>query len=747
MTEFYKLDNSAPSSHTGARKSPDRDERPLTREIINGSAVPAFIVNRKHKVIFWNKACEKMTGIPSGEIVGTGLQWKPFYKEARPVLADLIVDGVPDSEILAFYQGKCHKTPSHDTAFEIEDYFPDLGPDGRWLYFTASPLRDRNGRIIAAIETLQDITAKNRAEEKLRYSEIRYRNLFERMNDGVIVTETHDDGENFVVTEINRSALEILKGKREDILNKSTIEILPAYKELGFHNITQQVYRTGKSEMIPPVKYTDSRLDLWVECFIYRLPGAEVVVVFRDVTGKIEDRIELDKHRNRLQELVALRTANLAAVFRSVDEGIVTIDGDGRIMDINKAARKICGLSSTGLQGKPIDEISMNCTGSCLKILSRTLEDKKGIKDFRVECGHGVNRGQIVELTTSPLIGENGEYMGAVLVSRDITRLNLLEQKLSERRSFHNIVGGDRRMQEVYRLIESLAGTDSSVLITGETGTGKGLVARAIHENGPRAVKPLIEVNCSALAENLLESELFGHVKGAFTGAVKEKPGKFLLADGGTILLDEIGDIPKRVQLKLLRVLQDKIIEPVGGTDSINIDIRILTATNRDLRKMVASGKFREDLYYRLKVMTVHLPTLRDRIDDIPILIDHYCRIFSKKFGKEINGVSLEAMTVMKKYSWPGNIRELVHAIEHAFILCRGNTITVENLPVDISRPDEPAEPYRTAAGDSSERLIDVLKECDWNKSKAARRLGISRPTLYRRIEELNLSEESSVKV
>jgi len=729
------------------RRDHHHDRRLRLREIIDGSAVPAFVIDKNHEVMFWNRACERMTGISSSAIVGTKKQWKPFYDQERPVLADLIVDNVSDNEILAYYSGKCRKTPSHDMAFEIEDYFPNLGKDGKWLYFTASPLRDRDGNIVAAIETLQDTTEKKRAEEKLRDSEIRYRNLFERMNDGVIVMNTEDEGESFNVTEINTSALKIFGLAREKIINRSIMEILPALKKFGLFNIGLRVYKSGTPEFIPAIKYADRRLDLWVESFIYKLPSSEVVVVFRDVTKKVLDKTELERHRNKLEELVTLRTANLAAIFRSVDEGIVTIGPDGRIMDVNKAARKICGFSSSDIIGKSIREISLGCSHTCLEILNRTLENGKAVKGFRVECDFGQDHAQVLELTTAPLIGVNQENMGAVLISRDITRLDRLEQKLGERTRFHDIIGGHHRMQEIYKLIESLAQTDTSVLITGETGTGKGMVARAIHENGPRNEKPFIEVNCSALAENLLESELFGHSKGAFTGAMKDKPGKFLLADGGTILLDEIGDIPERIQLKLLRVLQDKIIEPVGSTKSIKIDIRILAATNRDLRTMVNSGKFREDLYYRLKVMTVHMPALRERTEDISLLIDHCCKIFARKFSKEINGVSQEALALLLKYPWPGNVRELIHAIEHAFILCRGNTITIDNLPVDINGKDTVEYKETGPKETSADHILDTLQKCAWNKSKTARKLGISRPTLYRRIEELGLRDEEPVKV
>jgi transcriptional regulator with PAS, ATPase and Fis domain len=297
-------------------------------------------------------------------------------------------------------------------------------------------------------------------------------------------------------------------------------------------------------------------------------------------------------------------------------------------------------------------------------------------------------------------------------------------------------------MQEIFRLFEDLADTDTTVLITGESGTGKELVARALHYESIRAAKPLVTVNCSALAENLLESELFGHVKGAFTGAVKDKVGRFQMADGGTIFLDEIGETSSLIQLKLLRVLQEKVFELVGDSKPIAVDMRVIAATNRDLKEKIKSGEFREDLYYRLKVVEIMLPPLRERREDIPLLVDHFLSLFDRKFEKNIDGISSEVLSTFMQYLWPGNIRELEHAIEHAFVLCRDRTINVDHLPPEIKKYSK-IQPHvsEKTSGYELQEILQALKKTHWNKAKAARMLGISRPTLYQKIKEYNLTE------
>lgn len=712
-------------------------EKSNFRQFLESSAVPGFIINRNHTIICWNPACAELTGFAPEEMVGTGKQWLPFYDDERPVLADLIVDNSPEKEILRHYDNKCRKLSLEFGTYQIEDYFPEMGENGRWLSFTASPIKNQNGEMIAAVETFQDITLRKEAEDKLRLSENRYRKLFEKMKDGVVVLKPVNNGEEFIVTEINHAAGRIIKCDPSNAVGKKIREILPQAEEFGLYESTRKVYRTRNPILTDITSYRDEYLALTAESQIYALPEGEIVVIFRDVTKNIKYKRELESYRNQLEELVEIRNANLGAIFRSVEEGIITVDLNRRILEVNQAAGHFCGISPEKVRGMAINDIEMDCDRSCLKVLDETIRSGKNIREFRIECHSKKRESRLMELTSAPLTGKNGEFMGAVLVSRDITRLNLLEQKLKARRNYHGIIGGHNRMQEIYRLLDNLAKTDTNVLIAGETGTGKGLVARTLHETGPRAFMPMVEVNCSALAENLLESELFGHVKGSFTGAIKDKVGKFVIADGGTILLDEIGDVPLKVQLKLLQVLQDKIIVRVGDTEPIKTDIRIIAATNRDLRKLVREGLFREDLYYRLKVMEIEMPPLRNRDEDIELLIFHYLKEYSNKFNKNIDAVSGDALEKLRNYSWPGNIRELKHALEHACLLTGGSTILVEHLPREIGQSGS----HRIDQGEhrNHNRLADILNECGGNKSLAARKLGISRPTLYRRIKESNI--------
>jgi transcriptional regulator with PAS, ATPase and Fis domain len=296
-------------------------------------------------------------------------------------------------------------------------------------------------------------------------------------------------------------------------------------------------------------------------------------------------------------------------------------------------------------------------------------------------------------------------------------------------------------MQKVYNLLKILANQTTTVLITGDSGTGKDMAAKALHYTGTRANGPFVTVNCSALAESLLESELFGHVKGAFTGAERDKIGRFEAADGGTILLDEIGDISHLIQLKLLRVLQEKEFDRVGESNPRKVDVRVLASTNRNLKEAIRTGKFREDLYYRLNVIEIHIPPLRERYEDIPLLINHFCDVFQKSYEKNISGVSDEVLQVFMNYAWPGNVRELEHAIERAFVLCRDQTIQLAHIPAEIRDHTHIAKrPVGNQTSDDPEAIRSALEMTDWNISKAARRLGISRWTMYRRFQKYNIS-------
>ncbi|MCK9374834.1 MAG: sigma 54-interacting transcriptional regulator [Syntrophobacterales bacterium] len=443
----------------------------------------------------------------------------------------------------------------------------------------------------------------------------------------------------------------------------------------------------------------------------------------------IQDLLEAEKEQYR---------RNLEAIFRSVNDAIITVDKNMRIIAANDAVRGICSIDPQAIINHQFHDVTRYCSQSCVRALKEILEKGRTIKEYRLECGNQYRPHQLVSVSSSPLRDKADKNIGTVLVIRDLTRVAEMEGELRERYNLHNIVGKSHEMQKIFHLLDELMNTDTTVLITGETGTGKELVAKALHYGGPRAAKPLITVNCSALAENLLESELFGHVKGAFTGAQKDRIGRFQAAHGGTIFLDEVGDIPPRLQLKLLRVLQEKTIERVGDSTTCRVDVRVIAATNRHLKQRISQGEFREDLYYRLKVLEIALPGLRERREDIPLLIQHFLTLFNKSYHKNIEEISQEALKTFMIYPWPGNVRELQHAIEHAYVLCNGPTIALEHIPAEIRDfqfRETPATGGRLKSSAlQTAEILQALTETGWNKAKAARRLGISRPTLYQLI-------------
>lgn len=435
----------------------------------------------------------------------------------------------------------------------------------------------------------------------------------------------------------------------------------------------------------------------------------------------------VEQEKNRYQ-------THLEAIFRSVKDAIITFDSDMNVMEMNDAAVTICG-ASPGTTGREFNSVLQGCSGTCQTVLQEVLLQKKPVELHRIECRRTEKPAQVVNLSISPLVTGAGIHCGAVMVARDESRLEVLEKNLRARKQFHNIIGGSEKMQQLYALIENLADVQSTVLITSESGTGKELVANALHYKGSRREKPLIKVNCSALPENLLESELFGHVRGSFTGALKDKIGRFEMAEGGTIFLDEIGDISPATQLKLLRVLQEKEFERVGDSRPRKANVRVISATNQNLMDKVRQGSFREDLYYRLNVVKISIPPLRERLEDLELLTDHFLQKFSVKFDKRILSASSNVYTLLKAYNWPGNVRELEHTLEYACIMCRQEHLTADHLPPDFAVHVTTRDQQRNEDGISTDAIVQALEKAGGNKSKAARILGISRRTIYRKIE------------
>ncbi len=477
--------------------------------------------------------------------------------------------------------------------------------------------------------------------------------------------------------------------------------------------------------------------------FDYLPKPVRKATLLRTVSLALNHKALVDE-KARLQAEKEQYRRKLEAIFRSLRDAIITVDRDMCVIEANKEVRNICGLSSKKITGIKFDDDSDQCGRACRKIIEKTLKTKKTVKDFPIDCHRKKRRDQVVLLTSSLLKDKDKNVMGAVLVARDITRINTLEKELKERHRFHGIIGKSKNMQQIYSLLEDLSDTETTVLITGESGTGKEVVARALHFSSARAGRPLVEVNCSVLSENLLESELFGHVKGAFTGAIKDTAGKFERADTGTVFLDEIGDISPAIQVKLLRFLQERKYEKVGGSKVIEADVRIIVATNRNLQEKIKKGGFREDLYYRLNVVEIVIQPLRERREDIPLLVRHFHDVFNDRLNRSVGAISDDVMDIFMRYKWPGNVRELENAMEHAFVLCHDRIITADHLPAAI-RKGKRIKYNARGINHPEERLliVEALTSTGGNKAKAARSLGMSRQNIYRKIKKYNITSSS----
>jgi transcriptional regulator with PAS, ATPase and Fis domain len=441
------------------------------------------------------------------------------------------------------------------------------------------------------------------------------------------------------------------------------------------------------------------------------------------------------------------REGFLKNLFNSIPCGVLIVDSDRRVMAFNDVLKQTFGVTESEALGRRGGE-ALRC------VHSETSPEGCGYADECKACvvrqtaleaidGKRVHRNRAkvtlyvegeprdLDLLVSASPFEHEKNRMAIVMIEDITELSTLRRRLKTEQSFAGIVGHDHRMQELFETIRQITDVNVPVLIQGESGTGKELVAAAIHNEGPRADKLFVPINCAALPEGILESELFGHVKGAFTGAIRDKRGRFEMAHGGTLFLDEVGEMPMSVQVKLLRVIQEKAFERVGGERTISVDVRLISATNKDLKQEVDAGKFRDDLYYRLKVVPIDIPPLRERKGDIPLLAEHFMEIAAEE-GLKTQGLSEEALQLMIEYAWPGNVRELQSAIRFSIVKSAGGMIKPANLPLELSEWKNKTLPRGAPRKLDPGRVREALTMSGGNKAKAARLLNVGRATLYR---------------
>jgi len=469
---------------------------------------------------------------------------------------------------------------------------------------------------------------------------------------------------------------------------------------------------------------------------------------FKMLRDEIRQRVESLFHHDFFRAMQQLRHT-LGTLLDNLTDGVLAHDFERKIFYFNRAAQDITGFDYGEVVGRDCHEVfpSRFCGGNCsfceypekpaqtkLRYQRTFINKKDERKDLEMS----------VVIIDAPL---NEKMGGALVIFRDMTEIVHLRNQLENSRGFCGMVGRHVSMQEVFDAVRELADINVPILIQGESGTGKEMVAAALHQLSKRSAGPFVPVNCGALPEGTLESELFGHVKGAFTGAIHNRKGRFALAEGGTVFLDEIGEISAATQVKLLRVIQEKSYMPVGGEKSVRADVRVICATNKDLKELTRQGRFRSDLYYRLAVMPIHLPSLKDRGRDITLLANFFLEKYSADTGRTVREISPEALELLNRYNWPGNVRELGNSIQYAMVKCRSGLLDVEHLPPEIreySMPPAASKPGRPPKLDL-DTVRDVLQTTRGNRAETARLLGVSRTTLYRFLERTELLQNTDM--
>jgi PAS domain S-box-containing protein len=430
-------------------------------------------------------------------------------------------------------------------------------------------------------------------------------------------------------------------------------------------------------------------------------------------------------------------------ILDSVMDGVFTVDKEWRVVSFNKAASEITGVAVEKAVGRPCCEVfrASVCENEC--VLRETMRTGRPVVAKHIFIVNADGQRVPISISTAVLKDESGEIIGGVETFRDLSLVEELRKELEQRYSFADIIGRSPAMRRLFDVVPDVAQSDTTIMVEGDSGTGKELFARAIHDLSPRRKRRFVAINCGALPDTLLEAELFGYKAGAFTDARRDKPGKFVIAEGGTIFLDEIGDISPAMQARLLRVLQERTVEPLGSVRPIKVDVRVLAATNQNLKELVEKGVFRRDLFYRINVFSLKLPTLSERREDIPLLVEHFISKFNRKRNRKIAGVAEDAMAILMSHDYPGNVRELENIIEHAFVICHGWFIEPRHLPIGlfgaVDGIPSGERPGTTLKDWEAILIVDAVRRHDGNRAAAAKELGINPSTLYRKVKALGI--------
>ncbi len=671
---------------------------------LNSIAEGVFTVDEEMKITSFNEAAEKMTGWRQEEVLG---------KPCKAVFKSNICGN--SCALSTATANNCNVLIDRDVYITRKDgsSFP--------VRISATPLINEDSRIIGGVEIFRDISETVQSDL-----------IINAVADGVV---TFDD--KGIITSFNAGAQQITGWTEEEVVGRSCDEMFFGADSVVACPIMETNRDSEPCNIIDQDGYVVDKdgFNIPISVSITPMLDAErmpigCVQTFRDNTQALQNKLILD----------------------SIADGVFTVDRNWRITSFNFAAELITGWEREDAIGSFCSDVfhSSICGKNCA--VAEALYTGSPVTNRSITIKDADGKGKPISISAAPLLDVVGNVIGGVETFRDLSVEETLRKQLMRSYTFDEIISKSPAMQRYFEILPDIAASDSTVLILGESGTGKGILAQAVVNASSRRDKPFVSVNCGAIPETLLESELFGYRSGAFTDARKDREGRFSAADGGTIFLDEIGDIPHSLQVKLLRVLEERVYEPLGSNESIKVDIRVIAATNRDLKALVKEGLFRDDLYYRLNVVNILLPPLRDRKEDIPMLIEHFIDKFRAEKQKDINGISDSVLTLLMQHSFPGNIRELENIIEYAFILCPGGMIHEHHLPdsFHVEEGQEGFEKELQTTGMNLEQvekqaIIGALKRNRWKKMITCRELGISKDTLRRKIERYDLENPLDV--